>query len=283
MKVFETTEAVRLHLHALRNKHLTIGFVPTMGALHQGHLSLARRAATENDHVAVSIFVNPIQFNNPSDLEKYPRNLQADLDMLQNILGEDDYVFAPSVKEMYPTEEKHIYDFGSLATVMEGRFRPGHFNGVGIVVNRLLRITDPDRAYFGEKDFQQLAIIRRLVEIEQLPVQIIPCPIIRETDGLAMSSRNMRLTPEHRAIAPVIFRTLSEAAARAHNDSPAGLIARITDTINATGLLQTEYVDFADEVTLAHANAWLDYRKIRCFIAVQAGEIRLIDNVPLTE
>jgi pantoate--beta-alanine ligase len=279
MKIFETTEAVRRHAEALRNKQMSIGFVPTMGALHEGHLSLARRASAENGAVGVSIFVNPIQFNNPADLEKYPRNIPADLELLHNILDEDDFVFTPSEKEMYPEAETHIYDFGSLAAVMEGRFRPGHFNGVGVVVNRLLRITEPDRAYFGEKDFQQLAIIRRLTEIENLPVKIIPCPIIREADGLAMSSRNQRLTPEHRRIAPVIYRTLCCANGLKPGRTPAELRVWITETINSTGLLEVEYVDFADEVGLAPANSWSDYRKIRCFIAVQAGQVRLIDNM----
>ena len=283
MKVFETIEEVRRHVRSQRLEQMTIGFVPTMGALHEGHLSLVRRAAAENSRVAVSIFVNPIQFNNPADLEKYPRNLGADLDLLRDFLGPEDFVFTPSVNEMYPKAETTVYDFGSLATVMEGRFRPGHFNGVGIVVSKLLRITEPQRAYFGEKDFQQLAIIRRLAEMENLPVDIVPCPIVREPDGLAMSSRNQRLTPEHRRTAPVIYRTLAEAIRRIPADSPGELAEWITAAINATGLLEVEYVEFADETTLAHADSWSGYRRIRCFIAVQAGEIRLIDNIPLSE
>jgi len=258
---------------------MTIGFVPTMGALHEGHLSLVRRALLENDHVVVSIFVNPTQFNNPSDLVKYPRNLDADLELLRPLLKENDFIFAPSVAEVYPKVETGVYDFGSLATVMEGRFRPGHFNGVGMVLNRLFRIISPDRAYFGEKDFQQIAITKKLLTIEQLPLKIIPCPIIREPDGLAMSSRNTRLTAEYRAIAPKIFQTINLALSRMDSHSPVQLKDFIISTINQTSLLEVEYVEFADETTLIPVTNWPESGNIRCFIAVQAGEVRLIDNV----
>jgi pantoate--beta-alanine ligase len=279
MKIFETIDATREHVHSLSNQHLTVGFVPTMGALHEGHLSLVRRAARENDRVAVSIFVNPIQFNNPADLEKYPRNLGADLELLKPLLKEDDFIFAPAVAEMYPGAETHVYDFGSLANVMEGRFRPGHFNGVGVIVNKLFRIIEPATAYFGEKDFQQLAIIQRLTGIEQLPVKIIPCPIIREPDGLAMSSRNARLTPEHRHTAPLIFQTLTLAAEKITSASPEQLGQFIASTLNQSRLFEVEYVEFADEITLTPVTNWSDSERIRCFIAVQAGEVRLIDNL----
>ncbi|MCX6226874.1 MAG: pantoate--beta-alanine ligase [Bacteroidia bacterium] len=279
MKVFETIKTAREHVHSLFNQQLTVGFVPTMGALHEGHLSLVKRAVRENDRVAVSIFVNPIQFNNPADLEKYPRNLKTDLGLLEPLLHDDDYVFAPSVAEMYPKPETHVYDFGALASVMEGRFRPGHFNGVGVVVNKLLRIIEPAAAYFGEKDFQQLAIIRRLVAIEQLRVTIIPCPIIREPDGLAMSSRNVRLTPEHRRTAPLIFQTLTRAAGKITSAGPDQLRQFIISTLNQTGLLEVEYLEFADETTLTPVASWSDSANIRCYIAVQAGEVRLIDNM----
>ena len=279
MKIFETIDATREHVHSLSNQHLTIGFVPTMGALHNGHLSLIHRAARENDRLAVSIFVNPIQFNNPADLRNYPRNPGADLELLKPLLGKDDFIFAPSVKEMYPVPETRIYDFGSLATVMEGRFRPGHFNGVGVVVNKLLRIVEPDTLYLGEKDFQQLAVIKRLTKIEKIPVQIIPCAIIREPDGLAMSSRNTRLAPRYRRIAPLIFQTLTSAVARTSSESPEQLRNFITLTLNNTGLLEVEYVEFADEITLTPVKSWSESINIRCFIAIQAGEVRLIDNV----
>ena len=281
MKLLETITDTRLYVADLSGKQLSVGFVPTMGALHAGHLSLVRRAARENDRVAVSIFVNPIQFNNPSDLEKYPRDLAADLEQLGSILGEDDFVFAPTVPEMYPEPDTRVYDFGPLATVMEGRFRPGHFNGVGVVVNKLLRIVEPQKAYFGEKDFQQLAIIRELVRIEQLPVQIVPCAIVREPDGLAMSSRNVRLTPEHRSAAPVIYQTLRQAAGLTGESSPAELRKLMTCTLEQSGLFRVEYIEFADETTLVPVDAWEQSARIRCFLAIQAGEVRLIDNHPL--
>lgn len=282
MKLITTIPAALEHARSLTEKQLTTGFVPTMGALHEGHLSLVRKARTENDRIAVSIFVNPIQFNNPADLEKYPRNLNADLRLLDPLLRDDDYVFAPSEQEMYPEANQQVYDFGSLATVMEGRFRPGHFNGVGVVVNKLLRIVHPDRAYFGEKDFQQLAIIRRLVEIEKLNVDIIACPIIREKDGLAMSSRNQRLTPEHRRIAPLIHRTLLEAIEKSKSYGVDEVRRFICQTLEYTGLLVPEYVEFADETTLSPINGWSDSPRIRCFIAVHAGDVRLIDTIPFS-
>ncbi len=279
MKIFQTINSTREHVLSLQEKHLSLGFVPTMGALHEGHLSLVRRAVAENDHVAVSIFVNPIQFNNPADLEKYPRDLSADLKLLEPILKENDFIFAPSEIEMYPEPETKVYDFGPLATVMEGSFRPGHFNGVGVVVNKLLRIINSDKAYFGEKDFQQLAIIKKLTDIENLPVKIVPCDIVREYDGLAMSSRNVRLSPEHRNIAPMIFQAISHAAANLEYGTPEDLKEIVTSTLHRTGLLVVEYVEFADESTLAPVGDWNESEHIRCFIAVQAGDVRLIDNV----
>lgn len=279
MKIFESIEETRLYVRSISDKQATIGFVPTMGALHEGHLSLVRRAARENDHVAVSIFVNPLQFNNPDDLKKYPRNLSADLKLLQPVLKTDDFIFAPAVAEMYPKTETRRYEFGPLANVMEGRFRPGHFNGVGVIVNKLFRIIDPDTAYFGEKDFQQLAIIKKLIDIEHLPVKIVSCSIIRESDGLAMSSRNARLTPEHRRLAPMIFQTLTMANARMDSNSPEQLKQFISSTLNDTRLLSVEYVEFNDETTLAPVKSWEESENIRCFIAVQAGDVRLIDNL----
>ncbi len=279
MKIFETINSTQQHLRSLSDKHLSVGLVPTMGALHEGHLSLVRLAASENDQVVVSIFVNPIQFNNPDDLIKYPRDLAADVKLLQPFLKDDDIIFTPSEAEMYPEPETHIYDFGQLATVMEGRFRPGHFNGVGVVVNKLFRIVNPDRAYFGEKDFQQLAIIKQLAIIEQLKVDIIPCPIIREYDGLAMSSRNIRLTPDHRSFAPMIYQAISHAAENIDLGTPEDLKKIVTKTLNRTGLLEVEYVEFADEISLQPVKSWKESDNIRCFIAVQAGDVRLIDNV----
>jgi len=282
MRIFKTINSVREHIQSLSIEQLSIGFVPTMGALHEGHLSLVRRASRENDRVAVSIFVNPIQFNNPADLDKYPRDLAADVELLKPLLKPDDFIFAPSVTEMYPEPETRIFEFGALAEVMEGSSRPGHFNGVGVVVNKLFSIVQPRKSYFGEKDFQQLAIIKRLVEMENLPVKIVPCEIIRESDGLAMSSRNVRLTPEHRRIAPMIYQTLSVAAGRIPASSPEQLRKMITETLNSTGLLRVEYVDFTDESSLRPVHSWADSPDIRCFIAVFAGDVRLIDNIQVS-
>lgn len=279
MKIFETVADIREHVQSHTKEHFTTGFVPTMGALHGGHLSLVRRALLENERVAVSIFVNPIQFTNPSDLENYPRDILADIELLKPVLREEDCLFAPSVAEMYPEKEVRAYDFGTLADVMEGRFRPGHFNGVGVVVNKLFRIVEPARAYFGEKDYQQLAIIRKLVALERLPIKIVPCEIVRESDGLAMSSRNIRLTPGHRAVAPKIFQALALATAKIPEATPDQLRQFVTTTLNQTGLLEVEYVEFADESTLVPVTAWSESANIRCFIAVQAGEVRLIDNL----
>jgi pantoate--beta-alanine ligase len=282
MKIFTTITETKTYTAGLKNSSRGAGLVPTMGALHEGHISLVRRSVRENEITGVSIFVNPIQFNNPADLEKYPRTLETDIEMLSAVMGPDDYVFAPSVAEMYPEPDTRIFDFGPLATVMEGRFRPGHFNGVGIVVSKLFHIMNPDRAYFGEKDFQQLAIIRRLVEIEALPVSIVPCPIIREPDGLAMSSRNVRLTAEHRQAAPMIFKAMQEALALVGSHTPEELKHRIKGQIDGTGLLVTEYVEFAHETTLQPIDTFNTKVPARCFIAVQAGDVRLIDNVGVT-
>ena len=279
MNIFNTIADTRSYLATVRNRPVTLGLVPTMGALHEGHLSLVRRSVEENHFTGISIFVNPIQFNNPADLEKYPRTLEADLRLLEPLLGENDFIFAPSVKEMYPIPETHVYRFGPLETTMEGAFRPGHFNGVGIVVNKLFRITQPDRAYFGEKDFQQLAIIRRMTEIENIKVKIIPCPIIREPDGLAMSSRNVRLTPEHRKAAPLIYRSMIEICRSAEGRYPDDLKNDIRSRIDSTGLLVTEYIEFAEESTLQPVKTFEREGNVRCFVAVKAGDVRLIDNL----
>lgn len=280
MKVFTTVQEIRSYLASAAVDSRGTGFVPTMGALHHGHLSLVKRAVEENALAGLSIFVNPIQFNNPSDLENYPRTLESDLRLLKPVLRENDFVFAPGVEEMYPEPAGRVYDFGNLERVMEGSSRPGHFNGVGVVVNRLFRIIEPTRAYFGEKDYQQLAIIRKLVDIEHLAVDVVPCPIVREPDGLAMSSRNVRLTPEHRKAAPEIFRSLLDAQ-QAGPTLPVDLLKeQIRNQIDSTGLLVTEYVEFADETTLLPVATWADASRIRCFVAVQAGEVRLIDNMP---
>lgn len=278
MKLFETIIETRAFSELMRETGLTIGFVPTMGALHDGHLSLVRRARAENDVVICSIFVNPIQFNNPEDLKKYPRTLEKDLNMLEQVGC--DLVFLPSVEEMYPEEIHKEYDFGNLGNVMEGAFRPGHFNGVAIVVHKLFDITLPHRAYFGEKDFQQLAIIKELVRIENLPVEIIPCPIAREDDGLAMSSRNARLTPEMRKAAPFIYQVLKEAKEMAIENTAGQIEEFVRVAFREHPLLNLEYFTIASGLDLKAVTGKISQGD-RGFIAVFAGEIRLIDNIQL--
>ncbi len=257
----------------------TIGFVPTMGALHKGHIALIKRAALENDFVVVSIFVNPIQFNNPEDLAKYPRNLEADIQQLEETGC--NLVFAPSADEMYPETDLTEFDFGQLDKVMEGKFRPGHFNGVAIVVKKLFEIVTPTKAYFGEKDFQQLAIIKKMVSMLQIPVQIIPCPIIRETDGLAMSSRNARLTPEERAEAPVIFKALSNVKENYSWFIPDGVKQLVTGEIQENKYFRVEYVSIVDTETLLPFEEWQDVNHAVVCVAAYIGSVRLIDNIVL--
>lgn len=260
-----------------RSKELTIGFVPTMGALHQGHLELMKQAKRENDILVVSIFVNPIQFNNPEDLEKYPRDVNKDIKLLEGI--ECDLLFAPTVEEMYPKEVTTTYDFGPLASVMEGASRPGHFNGVAVVVSKLFEIVLPHKAYFGEKDFQQLAIIKKLVEIEKIPVEIVPCPIVRETDGLAMSSRNERLTEEERAAAPYIYQTLKFAKKSSDTICPNPLRQMVVNMFRAREEFDLEYFELADDKDLQPINAWSSAPGIIAFVVVKLGKVRLIDNI----
>lgn len=254
-----------------------IGFVPTMGALHRGHLELVKRAVNENDVVVCSIFVNPIQFNNPDDLKKYPRTFESDIEMLESMGCH--YVFYPDTQEMYPEPETHTYDFGQLDKVMEGRYRQGHFNGVAIVVKKLFDIVLPHRAYFGEKDFQQLTIIKALVKMEKMDVEIVPCPTVRENDGLAMSSRNMRLTPEQRAQAPLIYQSLLKAKQQ-YMTQPAEVVkAALEKTINRHPLMKLEYFEIADTDTLEPVTGLKPQKPVVACIAVHMGEIRLIDNM----
>jgi pantoate--beta-alanine ligase len=257
----------------------TIGFVPTMGALHEGHLVLIRRAVAENDFVAVSIFVNPIQFNNPDDLAKYPRTLEADLKMLETTGCH--LVFAPSAEEMYPEPDLTEFDFGKLDKVMEGKFRPGHFKGVAIVVKKLFEIVTPHKAYFGEKDFQQLAIIKKMVSQLNMPVQIVPCPIVRETDGLAMSSRNARLSTNERAEAPIIFKALLGIKENYSWFIPDGVKQLIRGEIQESPLFRVEYVDVVDTETLQPFEDWNDVEHAVVCVAAFIGSVRLIDNIVL--
>jgi len=254
----------------------SIGFVPTMGALHEGHLALVRRAASENDFVVVSIFVNPIQFNNAEDLANYPRTLDDDLKKLEGTGC--DLVFAPSADEMYPEPDTTVFDFGHLDKVMEGKFRPGHFEGVAIVVKKLFEIVVPHRAYFGEKDFQQLAIIKKMVDLEQMPIELVSCPIVREADGLAMSSRNMRLNEVEREEATLIFKSLSGISENYSWVTPEGVKQIVSGQINESPLFRVEYVEVVDGETLRPFEDWMDVEHAVVCVAAFIGPVRLIDN-----
>jgi pantoate--beta-alanine ligase len=277
IQVFNFIADLQSFLKAKRDSGLTVGLVPTMGALHEGHLSLIRRAKKENDIAVASVFVNPVQFNNPTDLEKYPRTPERDVAMLES--AGCDAVFMPSVEEMYPTKVEDHYDFGAIEHVMEGACRPGHFNGVAIVVRKLFEIVEPNRAYFGEKDFQQLAIISKLVKDYHINLKVVPCDIVREKDGLAMSSRNMRLNADERAIAPMIYKVLRETVANVETMSPAEMKAFALKKYSDIKQFDVEYVEIADETTLQSVTDWKDSEHVRIFVALQLGPVRLIDNL----
>lgn len=266
---------------SLITNNYKIGFVPTMGALHQGHISLVKKAHELSDIVVVSIFVNPTQFNNPQDLERYPRTVEEDCKRLEEAGA--NLVFVPSVGDIYPQKDERIFDLGGLDAVGEGPRRPGHFNGVAQVVTRLFDIVKPRYAYFGEKDFQQLSIIRHFTKELNYPVEIISCPTIREEDGLAMSSRNSLLTPEHREAAPLIYKTLKTVQERSQAQilSPDELCKWVTDEINSNSLLKTEYVEIVNSLTLRLVKNWSDHGQIQMCVAVFAGTVRLIDNIKL--
>lgn len=264
-------------LNAFRKKGKTIGLVPTMGALHEGHAALVKRCVAENDIAVVSVFVNPTQFNNPEDLRLYPRTLDADCALLEK-LGVD-VVFAPDVDEMYPEPDTRVFDFGMLDKVMEGRFRPGHFNGVAQIVSKLFYAVKPDKAYFGEKDFQQLAIVREMVKQLQIPVEIVAVPIVREESGLALSSRNMRLTPQQRETASEIFKTLKMSVDMISKQSVEDTEKFVVDRINNHEALNVEYFEIVDGNTLQRITDWNDSPYVVGCIAVFCGEVRLIDNI----
>ncbi|RLD35502.1 MAG: pantoate--beta-alanine ligase [Bacteroidetes bacterium] len=277
MYIFSTIKETSDYLSRKKGQGLRIGFVPTMGALHEGHLSLMRRAKEENDLLAVSIFVNPIQFNNAQDLEKYPRDLAKDRALLEQVGC--DVLFAPDADEMYPEPETTVYDFGPLEQVMEGASRKGHFNGVAVVVYKLFEIIEPDRAYFGEKDFQQLAIIKELVRKYKLPVEIVPCPIVREKDGLAMSSRNERLMENERKIAPKISQILKEAKTKTEELNPAELKIWVTEQFEKEPQFRLDYFEIADDTYLQTVENWNKNTGTMGFVAVFLGNVRLIDNI----
>ena len=275
MKLFTSVKALRAALD--RVEPSGIGFVPTMGALHAGHRSLVERARRENDTVVVSVFVNPTQFNDKNDLKHYPRTPEADARTLEEAGA--DFVLMPSVEEIYPEPDTRVFDFGQIDKVMEGATRPGHFNGVAQVVSRLFDIVRPARAYFGEKDFQQIAVIRAMVAQLNLSVRIVECPIVRGEDGLALSSRNQLLDAEPRAAAPHIYATLRRAVERSREMDPAALKAWVTAEVERNPLLKVIYYQSVDALTMQEVASWEDAPRIQGCIAVQAGEIRLIDNI----
>lgn len=278
MEVIYTVADLRSALATRRES--TIGLVPTMGALHAGHLSLVERARRECDVVVVSIFVNPTQFNDKNDLAAYPRTLPEDLKLLAPV--GPDYIFAPSVEEVYPTPDTRQFDFGVVDKVMEGASRPGHFNGVGQVVSKLFNFVEPHKAYFGEKDFQQIAVIKELVRQMECPVEIVECPIVRDADGLALSSRNTLLDAPHRAAAPHIYATLRKAVKRkAEFDTPADMVAWVETEINTNPLLHCIYFEVVDPLSMQSVEEWpIDCNTQGC-IAVQCGSVRLIDNIKI--
>ena len=275
MKVFTSVNELRAELD--RTEQSGIGFVPTMGALHAGHRSLVERARRENPVVVVSVFVNPTQFNDKNDLKHYPRTPEADARLLEEAGA--DFVLMPPVEEIYPEPDTRVFDFGQIDKVMEGATRPGHFNGVAQVVSRLFDIVRPARAYFGEKDFQQVAVIRAMVGQLQLPVEIVDCPIVRGEDGLALSSRNQLLDAPHRAAAPHIYATLRRAAEKSRELSPEALEAWVVKEVESNPLHKVIYYQSVDARTMQEVADWNDTDRIQGCIAVQAGDIRLIDNI----
>ena len=276
MFLIETIIELKDKLKALKETGV-IGFVPTMGALHAGHISLVKQAVSETQVVVVSIFVNPTQFNDKSDLEKYPRNLEADLKLLEKTGCQ--IVFAPKPEEIYPEPDTRKFEFGELETVMEGKHRPGHFNGVAQVVSKLFDIVKPDKAYFGLKDFQQLAIVKEMVTQFNLPVEIVPCAIVREENGLAMGSRNELLSAEERKNAAVISESLFKAYELKKQKSVNELQNWIADTINKNPYLNVEYVEIVDDRRLQPVKSWDEKGGKVCCVAVFCGKVRLIDNI----
>ena len=277
MQTIHSIKELQACLSEAKNAGKSVGLVPTMGALHEGHASLVRRSVKENDVTVVSIFLNPTQFNDPKDLERYPRTLASDCKLLEQCGAQ--IAFAPSVSEMYPEPDTRSFSYPPTDSVMEGARRPGHFNGVCQIVSKLFMITEPDRAYFGEKDFQQICVIRRMVADLGFKMDIVPCPVIREASGLAMSSRNSLLTPDEKVLAANIYRVMKESLSQ-------GLSVReteawVTDTLNAIEGLEVEYYSIVNGETLAEVNSWDDAPHIVGCITVYCGHtpIRLIDHI----
>ncbi|MFI3306150.1 MAG: pantoate--beta-alanine ligase [Rikenellaceae bacterium] len=288
MKIIDNVAQLRSEIDRLRSvgrlaseagEASVVGFVPTMGALHEGHLTLVRSARATSDVVVVSIFVNPTQFNDPKDLEKYPRTLEADCKLLESVGA--DVVFAPTIEQIYPEPDTRKFEFGSVEATMEGASRPGHFNGVAQVVSRLFEIVQPTKSLFGEKDFQQVAIIKSMVEQLSIEVEIEVVPIVREADGLALSSRNVLLTQECREAAPAIYAALRAAQGLFQSMSPAELAAEVTRLVELSGVLKVIYFEAVDATTMLSVDSWSESESIQGCIAVQAGSVRLIDNIKL--
>ncbi|HSD06100.1 pantoate--beta-alanine ligase [Flavobacterium sp.] len=281
MQIFNAKTALKDYLRSVKTKKSSIGFVPTMGALHEGHQSLIAQSTQENDITVVSIFVNPTQFNNPEDLEKYPRTLDDDIKKIADI-NPNGIVFAPTVDDMY--EGKTIsqsFDFDGLENKMEGKFRPGHFDGVGTIVKLLFEIVEPTKAYFGEKDFQQVQIVKKMVAKNHLPLTIVVCPILRETSGLAMSSRNERLPLQKRKDASLIYKILKEAKEKFKNNSAQKTTQWVKNEFDKNKEFTLEYFEIADEDTLSTCNKKIKNKKYRAFIAVFIDNVRLIDTISL--
>ncbi len=281
MKLVHTISDLQAELSALKAQNKKVGLVPTMGALHAGHASLVKRCVEENDVAVVSVFVNPTQFNDKNDLIKYPRTLDADCELLESVGAS--FVFAPSVEEMYPEPDTRVFSFSPLDTVMEGKFRPGHFNGVAQIVSKLFDAVQPDRAYFGEKDFQQLAIIREMVKQLHYNLEIVGCPIVREEDGLALSSRNARLSTVEREIALNISKTLYKSRTFAADHSVEETLQFVESEIGKVQGLRLEYFEIVDGNTLQSIANWDDTTYAVGCITVFCGEVRLIDNIKYKE
>jgi len=282
VEIYHTKKDLNTAIERVKSQKLTTGLVPTMGALHQGHLSIIKKALEENDTVFVSVFVNPTQFDNKEDLEKYPRTFEIDMELLKTVSKDNIIIYAPSVEDVYGNNVNAAgFEFDGLEEAMEGKFRVGHFDGVGTVVKRLFEIVKPDNAYFGEKDFQQLMIIKKLVEKYNLPVNVIGCPIYREEDGLAMSSRNLRLKPEFRKAAPFIYKTLQSAKSLFVGNSAHDVEKWVENQFNKNKFLRLEYFTIAEISTLKPLKRKSKKKKYRGFIAVYADDIRLIDNIAL--
>lgn len=279
MKIIDTVAALQLAVTEAKQQGLSVGLVPTMGALHEGHASLIRQCVAENQLTVVSVFVNPTQFNDPKDLQHYPRTFEADAQLIASLGG--DIVFAPSVEEIYPQEDKRVFSYPPIDTVMEGARRPGHFNGVCQIVSKLFDMVSPDKAYFGEKDFQQIAVVRAMMRDLGYKFQLVPCPIVRETSGLALSSRNALMSEDERVLATNIYRTLRESAVFSQAHTVAETQQFVMNQLNALEGLEVEYYEIVNGETLQTVTSWEDAAQIQGCITVFCGArpVRLIDNI----